>query len=274
MKLNHKLKGIPPIYYFNLDCRVDRKEHIEKEFLKYGIEDHTRVPSSRYSVNNFDEWKSKVIIDKLRTKSHFLATLVDRIHGIIDWYNSEISETCLIIEDDLCFDTIKYWDFDWKTLMEYIPCNWQCVQFHIIGEKVLPMFLSRWTRNNHSSGCVMINRSYAKRLIELHCVGDKFIFHSNYGYGENWPKYHCQSVDFVLYQIGITYSIPIFITNSSFESDGYRNGEVNHMAQKSDEVTLEWWKNKSSNYYLSEFFSLDSPKRKELTMEIVYGSKK
>jgi hypothetical protein len=270
--MSEKLKQIPPIYYFNLDHRIDRKKYIENQFLKYGIENYTRIQSSRYSTDNFDEWKSKVIVDKLLTKVHFLATLVDRIHGIIDWYNSGISETCLIVEDDICFDTVQYWNFDWNTLMKRIPCNWDCVQLHIIGENFIKTHLSKWTRNNHSTGCVMINRSYAEKLIKLHCDGDKFIFHSNYGYNDLWPKYHYQSVDFVLYQIGITYSIPIFITNSIFESDGYRNGGINYMAKKSDEVTLNWWKNKSSQYSLDDLFCLNTLKGKELILKVDYGS--
>lgn len=122
-----KLVGLPPIYYFNLDNRIDRREHIEKQFSDYGITNYHRVNSSRYSVDNYEEWRSRVITDRLRTEVWFLATLVDRIHGIIDWYNSNESETCLIVEDDLCFDAVEYWNFDWKTLVDSLPCNWECV---------------------------------------------------------------------------------------------------------------------------------------------------
>lgn len=274
MEIKSKLIGIPPIYYFNLDHRIDRREYIEDQFLKYGIENYTRVQSSRYSTDNFDEWKSKIIIDKVRTKKHYLATLVDRIHGIIDWYNSGVSKTCLIVEDDICFDTAQYWNFDWNTLTKHIPYNWDCVQFHIIGEKFVQMHLSKWTRNNHSTGCVMINRTYAEKLIKLYCYNDKFIFHSNYGYGKNWPEYHYQSVDFVLYQIGVTYSIPIFITNSTFESDGYRNGGINYMAKKCDDVVLDWWENKSSQYSSDDLFYLNTLKGKELILGVNHGPQK
>jgi hypothetical protein len=33
MDLNNKLKGIPHIYYLNLDNRVDRKEYMENQFF-------------------------------------------------------------------------------------------------------------------------------------------------------------------------------------------------------------------------------------------------
>jgi len=268
MSINPKLEGLPPIYYFNLDHREDRREYLEKQFLDHGITNYHRVNSSRYSVDNYEEWKPKVSIDKLTTKIWFLATLIDRIHGIIDWYNSNISETCLIVEDDISLETVNHWNFDWKTFVSKLPCNWECIQLHIIGEKSVGMYLSKWTRHNHSTGCVLINRSYAQKLINLHYVNDQFKLYSNYGYNKNWPEYHYQSVDFVLYQVGVTYSIPIFTTNYNFISDGYRNGKINYMSKKCDILVLDWWKNKSSDYSLDDIFCLNSFRKRELIVEV------
>jgi hypothetical protein len=273
MKLHPKLEGLPPVYYFNLDRRKDRREYLEQQFSNYGIQNYFRVNSSRYSVDNYDEWKSRVVIDKLRTKVWFLATLIDRIRGVIDWYNSGISETCLLVEDDISFELVEYWNFDWKTLMSRLPCNWECLQLHIIGNKFVSMNMSKWFRNNHSTGCILINRSYAKRLIDLHYVNDKFVLYSNYGYGKSWPQYHYQSVDFVMYQIGITYSLPILTTNSRFISDGYRNNTINNMAKNTDEIVFDWWKTKSKKYLISDLTCLDSPKRNELIFKISHEFK-
>jgi hypothetical protein len=269
-----KLKGLPPVYYFNLDNRPERKSHIENQFTKYEIGNYHRVNSSRYSVENYEEWKSKVVIDKLKTSVWRLATLIDRMHGIIDWYNSNISETCLVVEDDLCLEPVEYWQFDWETFVEHLPCNWECIQLHIIGERFIKMGLSKWTRNNHSTGCILINRSYAEKLIKLHYINDKFKLYSNYGYSDIWPEYHYQSVDFVLYQIGMTYSIPIFTTNYNLLSDGLRNGKINHMSKNCDEIVLDWWKNKSINYTLDDIFYLNSLKKRELTIEVNHELKR
>ena len=40
----HKLKGLPPIYYINLDGQPERKESVEKQFEYWDIENYTRVP--------------------------------------------------------------------------------------------------------------------------------------------------------------------------------------------------------------------------------------
>jgi hypothetical protein len=132
------------------------------------------------------------------------------------------------------------------------------------------MGLTRRTRNNHGATCYLINRRYAKKLINMHYVDGKFKFYNNYGYDENWLKYHYQSPDFVPYEIGITYSFPIFVTNSNFGSDCY-DGLVNLMAKKSDYMTLKWWKNESQKYSLDDIFNIDSPKRRELMIPISYN---
>ena len=39
----YKLKGLPPIYYINLDGEPERKESIESQFKYWEIENYTRV---------------------------------------------------------------------------------------------------------------------------------------------------------------------------------------------------------------------------------------
>ena len=51
MDLNNKLKGLPPIYYVNLDYRNDRREYMEKQFEKWNITNYTRVSASRFSID-------------------------------------------------------------------------------------------------------------------------------------------------------------------------------------------------------------------------------
>lgn len=268
--IKSKLIGIPHIRYLNLDCRKDRKNYIENQFKQCGITNYIRISADRYGPHNYDMWKHKLIFKKRYNKISYISILINQFQSIIDWYYENISETCLIIEDDLNFGMSKFWSFDWRYLIENLPCNWDCVQFHIIGEKFIPMGLSRRSRNNHGATCYLINRTYAEKLIKMHYDNGNFIFYENYGYN-NWIHYHYQSPDFVPYEIGITYSFPIFITNSNFDSDCCEN-RVNHMAKRSDYTTLKWWKNKSQEFSLIDLFSLNSSQRKNLIIPVIYDS--
>ncbi len=268
--ITDKLYGIPHIRYLNLDERVDKKNYIEQQFKKYNITNYIRISANKYHSKNYSEWKENILVEKPQNEISRISTLVNQFQSIIDWYDENISETCLIIEDDLNFYTVKFWSFDWSYLISNIPRNWDCVQFHIIGEHFIPMGLTKRTRNNHSAACYLINRCFASKLKKLYYIDSKFKFHNDYGYEKTWPIYHYQSADFVPYEIGVTYSFPIFITNSTFLSNSYHNS-INYMAKKSDYVTLNWWKTQSSKFSLSDLFSLYTSKRKELIVPVVYN---
>lgn len=268
--IKSKLIGIPHIRYLNLDERTDKKKYMEKQFEKYNITNYTRISANRYHSIKYDEWKKYFLVEKIQNQIQRISTLINQFQSIIDWYDQNISETCLIIEDDICFYTAKFWSFNWIYLISNLPYNWDCIQFHIIGESFIPMGLTRRTRNNHSAACYLINRQFASKLKSLYYIGSKFKFHNNYGYGKKWPTYHYQSADFVPYEIGVTYSFPIFITNSNFLSNSYYNS-TNYMANASDRIVLNWWKNESEKYSLEDLFSLDTKKRKQLAIPVNYN---
>lgn len=276
MDLNDRLKGFPHIRFINLDERSDRRQWMENQFEKHEIFDYKRISANRYGPQNYDQWENKLILDYnnefIRNDSIcYLSILVNQLQSIVDWYNDNTSETCIIAEDDLNIGTFKFWTFDWEYFYSRLPCNWDCVQLHVIGSDSVPMGLTRRSRTNHGATAYLINRRYAEKLILMHYQDGKFKFYNNYGYGDRWPKYHYQSPDFVPYEIGVTYTFPIFITNSEFNSDcDEYQGERNHTARKSDYVTVKWWKNSAQNYSVNELFSLDTIKRKELNISVHY----
>jgi hypothetical protein len=267
--LRFKFKKIPHIFYLNLNQREDRKEYIEKQLKLLNVENFTRVSANRFSVDTFSLWKNKILCEPSNEIAR-LSTLLNQFQVIIDWYDSNTSDYCIIAEDDVNFLTAKYWPFTWEYFFSRLPCNWDCVQLHVIGEHFIPMGLSNRSKNNHSAACYLINRNFASKLKEMHYIEGKFKFYDNYGYDKSWPKYHYQSADFVPYQIGVTYTFPLFVTNSDFTSDSYRDSK-NFMAKKSDLITLEWWKTLIENKYtLEDIFSRNSEKRMELNLKVSY----
>lgn len=270
--INEKLKEIPPIRYINLDHRTERKEYLESEFEKWGIENYTRLSASKYSSEVLRlKWND--LVDSPPTHDlKYTSILINQLHNIFDWYESNTSETCLILEDDLSFDLVEYWNFDWKYLMSKIPCNWDCVQFHILGLKYIQMNLHKRTHNNQGATCYMINRHYAKKLLNNHFKNGKFKFHTNYGRYTSFPKFQYQSPDFVPYEMGLVYSMPIFTTNESLKwSSDAHHRKFNLHAKVSDTHVRNWWKNESKKYNLEELFYIDTPKTKDFIFKIDNG---
>jgi hypothetical protein len=269
-----KLKGLPHLRYLNLDAREDRRVYMEKHLQKYNVTDYVRISADRYGPDNYEEWRKKLSIigsDKYIRKNDicYVSILVNQLQSIIDWYQNNISETCIILEDDVNMDTVKFWPFTWEYFISHLPCNWDCIQLQVIcGEWWVPMGLTKRCKSNYGATAYLINRRYAEKLINMHYVNDKFVFYNNYGYAKHWPESHCQSPDFVPYEIGVTYTFPLFVTNSTFSSDCY--GKINMMARRSDYATVEWWKEKSHLYSLEDLFSVNTKKRKELIIPIPF----
>jgi hypothetical protein len=268
-ELRYKLKNMPHIFYLNLDKREDRKQYIEKQFKLLNIKNFTRISADRFSVETFNVWKNK-ITPKPINEIPRLSTLLNHLQIIIDWHDSNSSEYCIIAEDDVNFLSAKFWPFTWEYFVSRLPCNWDCVQLHVIGEYFVPMGLSNRFNNNHSAACYLINRRFSSKLKQMHYDNDRFKFYKNYGYDKTWPEYHYQSADFIPYEVGVTYTFPLFITNSDFISDSYVDSK-NIMCKKSDLVTFSWWKKlKESNYTLDDIFLRDSEKRRELNLKVSY----
>ena len=274
MPAHEKLRGIPHIRYINLDERPKRDKLLREQFSKYGITDYKRISASKYSARELKEHWYDHIWGPPKHNPRYTSILVNQLHSIVDWYNEEISETCLILEDDLSFDNVENWTYDWSVLMDYIPKNWQCVQLHILGLKYMRMNMHQRTNNNQGATCYMINREYAKKLIDLHYDSGKFRFMNNAGYGRcyEFPEFYTQSPDFVPYEIGPTYSIPLFTTNKELKylSDAHAS-HVNKHAMVADKVVTEWWKNKAPNYEYNDILTIDSQKSKEMIFKIGDG---
>ena len=58
--MSDKLKGIPSIYYLNLDSEVDRRRYMEKQFDKWNLTNVKRFSGSKYLVDEYDSWKDKL----------------------------------------------------------------------------------------------------------------------------------------------------------------------------------------------------------------------
>ena len=66
--MSDKLKGIPSIYYLNLDSEVDRRGYMEKQFDKWNLTNVKRFSGSKYLVDDYDNWKDILHFPQLINK--------------------------------------------------------------------------------------------------------------------------------------------------------------------------------------------------------------
>ena len=171
-KSAHKLKNIGPIYYINLDGQPERKEYMEELFKHWEIENYERVSG----YDGRDDDLSDILKGRYpeQMSSGEVGCTTSHLKAIKHWYETTDTPYAIFAEDDVSFDTAFFWKFTWDEFIEKLPYDWDVVQLAIINPGVVYASMhARWV-NDFSTACFMVTRHHAKKLIDLHCVGDKF----------------------------------------------------------------------------------------------------
>jgi len=252
MDLKNKLKNLPTIYYTNLDHRIDRKKHMESQFDYWSIKNYYRISSSKYLSSQEENWQHLVLDDVLSFGSPQVANSITHLEMIKNWLERTNDSYMIMMEDDYDLSLIQHWNFDWDYLMNNIPQNWDCIQLGFENVDIIPFFLHP-VHHNHTFGPCLINRDYAKKLIKLHCIEDKFLLNIK----TNDIKYKniYGMVDCFILESGKTYSIPLITTRPDFGSDYTLSGDSIEWFEDCRKLYYDWWENDHHKFSLEEFFT-------------------
>jgi len=267
MNLKNKLKDIPTIYYTNLDHRTDRREYMETQFDYWGIKDYHRISSSKYLSTEEYKWEHLVLDKSLSFGSAAVANSITQLEMIKNWLETTNDEYLIMMEDDYDLSLIEYWNFDWEYLINNIPENWDCIQLGFENGEIIPFFLHPVHRN-HGFGPCLINRDYAKKLIKLHCIGNKFKLNIR----TNDIKYRkiYGMVDSFILEGGKTYSIPLITNNPDLGSDYDLAGHARGNHEECRNLYYNWWKNEHHKFSLEEFFNYGKPNDYQMIRNVNY----
>ena len=198
-KAVYKLKNFGPLYYINLDEQPERDTEMQS-MCKYWELNPTRVSAfdGRHGdLNHILEGNHDIGIT-----SGEVGCVTSHLKAIKQWYETTDTPYAIFAEDDVSFDTAFFWQFTWDDFVKKLPYDWDVVQLAIINPGVVYAHMhARWV-NDFSTACYMITRHHAKKLIEHHCVGDKFRLDQGVK-----PR---PVADDLIYNCGRTYAIPLF----------------------------------------------------------------
>ena len=198
-KAAHKLKNFGPLYYINLDGQPERDAAMQS-MCKYWELNPTRISAfdgRNTSLNHILEGSHDIGIS-----SGEVGCVTSHLKAIKQWYETTDTPYAIFAEDDVSFDTARFWKFTWDEFVEKLPYDWDVVQLAIINPGVVYASMhARWV-NDFSTACFMVTRHHAKKLIDHHCVGDKFRLDQGVK-----PR---PVADDLIYNCGRTYAIPLF----------------------------------------------------------------
>ena len=198
-KSKDKLSGFGPLHYINLDGQPERDAEMQKMLQYWGV-DATRI--SAYDGRNDD--LSEIISGRYPegVTSGEVGCVTSHLRAIKHWYDTSNTDYAIFAEDDVSFDTARFWKFSWKEFFSKIPYDWDCIQLAIINPGAVYANLhQRWV-NDFSTACYMITRHHAEKLIKYHCRGDKYKLDNGVA-----PR---AVADDLIYNCGKTYAIPLF----------------------------------------------------------------
>lgn len=250
--IKKKLNGICPIFWINLDTETDRKEYMENMLNSYNIQ-HTRISAIDARGDNdisdlvYGRYPDLVTMGELGcTLSHLKA--------IKHFYYETDLDYAIIAEDDLSFDTVQYWPFTWKEFISKVPYDWDILHLAITSTKNLRVNLHPRLINDFCTVLYVINRHYAKKLLDLHCRGEKYRVDQRIK-----PR---AVADELVYNAGVTYSMPLFTYRYDFES-GIHQDHVELFHKQNVEGIMNFWSNYNcnDNYELLDYdyFSFFEP---------------
>lgn len=265
MDLNNKLKGMPRVYYFNLDNRTDRKKYMEDQFDRWGIE-YRRVSGTKFLASKNKDWKHLILdLKDYKLLVPIAANALSHLDFLKNWYEKTNDEYLIIMEDDYDLNLIEYWHFDWEYLMSSLPYDWDCIQMGFEDPMGIPFYIHP-IAHAHDFGPCLLNRNFVEKLLSLHCVGDQYKLVntvSNAAWNLQEGVAGSGTVDYFMVHTGKTYCLPLITINPDFGSFE-NNSIIQRFYRREGDVMARntyyyWWKNERDKFTLKDFFTYGKP---------------
>ena len=126
----NKFKDFPSVNFISIKETEDRRNLLYEKFKEHGI---TNVTPHIYDRYNDEEHKiESKLLHRLSMGSR--GPVTSHLKAIKEWYYTTDEPYTFMCEDDLGFQTVKYWSFTWKEFFDNLPEDWGCVQLGLLRE--------------------------------------------------------------------------------------------------------------------------------------------
>ena len=241
----YKLDGIGPIYYLNLDGQPERREYMETQFDYWGIKNYTRVSS----YDGRDDDLSHILKGRYpeNMSGGEIGCTTSHLNAIKQFYETG-EPYAIMMEDDCSLDLVRFWNFTWKDFHSRIPYDWDVCQIAIICTGDIHIKVHKRFVNEFSTACYLITRHHAKKLIDLHCRGDKYKLDNGVR-----PR---PVADDLIYNSGNTYALPLLLYRTELGSSIHQDHvEVFHKSNFDSQ--MNFWQQRGAQMTIQEIMDYD-----------------
>jgi GR25 family glycosyltransferase involved in LPS biosynthesis len=236
-KSTYKLKGLPPIYYLNIDGQPERRQYMEDQFKYWEIENYTRISAhDGRDGNDLGDILKGRYPDNMNSGE--VGCTTSHLKAIKYFLENSESPCALIMEDDCDLSTVQYWPFTWKDFYGKVPYAYDVVQLAIISTTPVHLNLHRRFVNDFSTACYLITRHHAQKLVNLHVRGDKYKI-------DNGVKPRAVADD-LIYNSGNTFAIPLFLYKIELGSSIHTD-HIDTFHKNTYESLWNFWKTEATD---------------------------
>ena len=245
-KSAHKFKGVPHIYWINLDTDNERRQYMEEQFEYWEIENHTRISGYDGREDDVTEHLKGKFPDFMNMNE--VACCMSHLKALKKFYYETEDEYCIIAEDDVDLHIAKYWSFSWVEFFSLLPHDWDAVQMTTICTGDIHIKLHRKFINDFSAAFYLITRHHAGKILRTHCRGEQYKLDQNI-------KPRAVSEDVIL-ETGKVYTIPIVLYNLRFPS-GIHQEHIGYFHKAPHSALLNYWESAGSQMSIQEQMDYD-----------------
>jgi hypothetical protein len=244
LSYSEKLKNFPSVNYTSLRESVDRRKFMQDQFDHFGITKTSVYQTERYTeISDYVKCTGTGVVNDAVTSQ--LGTMISHLNLMRNWYVSTNEDYAIFCEDDVSFESIKYWNFTWEDFVEHLPENWECIQLTKVmvpcdaGCKGSKEFNLKLTWGRWWGAYSLMKRSYVKKILDKTCIGyNEYCFDIIYGDIDYEPI-----IENLLY-IGMAtvYNFPMLVEQREFNTTFFYKNETATTSQEwSHHFVLEEW---------------------------------
>lgn len=240
--ISNKLENFPTVVYVGHELYKDRISILEKELNKYKLDYIPIILDSKTD-------RESIFVGKYEDKTDDQGKwcIASHLRAMKYWYENYYDDFVVFTEDDISFETVKYWNFTWEQFMKGLPNNWDCIQLCRMREheNAVEFRLRQW--DDWSAAAYLVTRKYVKKLLDTYYSRGEFLIEVP---GTNLLP--CTETMF--FTQGITYSFPLLVESRATRTTRKNNKDsvnkigvdvldsIDNWHDLSAKFILGWWR--------------------------------